>query len=339
LKVQKRHACLGLFPFSVTILLVLVMPKALLSATPPMHVGYSSINGMRIPLWVGEQAKIFSRHGLDVRVVHGGAIAPQAFVAGEIQIFSGAPEPVITAALRGADAVVIAGLGSIDFRLVALPNIQTAQQLKGKRVGVSRFGTFTYFAARRIISHLGLDPEKDVTLIQTGSSNSIERVQMLFSGTIDATLAEDYDIRVARIRLGKEMSVIGSLVQTGRQLAGGDLVTTRSYARQNSDGVRRFLMAVIEAVHVSRAQKDLVDKVVSKHFRENDKRILDAVYKTFVVDTFPHKPYPNVAVIEGVLDNLASVIPAAKDKKAADFIDSTFMEEIDRSGFIDGLSK
>lgn len=147
-----------------------------------VRLGYSSITANRLPLWLGQEAGIFARHGIDAELlfIPSGTTGVQALVAGEVQILSATGATAVAAALRGADVVIIGSLGVIEYKLAALPQIRTVEALKGKRVGISRFGSFTDFASRRVLRHIGINPEKDVVLLQTGIAGATQRLMAMF---------------------------------------------------------------------------------------------------------------------------------------------------------------
>ena len=154
----------------------------------------------------------------------------------------------VAAALRGADVVIIGSLGVIEYKLAALPQIRNTEALKGKRVGISRFGSFTDFASRRVLRHIGLNPEKDVVLLQTGIAGATQRLMAMFNGTMDATLTQVDTILLAQIKLGKEVSVLGGLLETGYRATGGDIMTSRRFLKEKPDVARRFMMAIVEGI-------------------------------------------------------------------------------------------
>ncbi len=225
----------------------------------------------------------------------------------------------------------------IEYKLVAVPQIVEA--LKGKRVGISRFGSFTDFASRRVLRHIGLNPEKDVVLLQTGIAGATQRLMAMFNGTMDATLTQVDTILLAQIKLGKEVSVLGGLLETGYRATGADIMTSRRFVKEKPDVTRRFMIAIVEGIHMSRTQKDRALRMISKQLKENDPRILEAQYRTFVIDTFPTKPYPDEVTVRFSLEELDREFPGAKDKNASQFIDAGVLKAIDQSGFIDKLYK
>jgi hypothetical protein len=114
-------------------------------------------------------------------------------------------------------------------------------------------------------------------------------------------------------------------------------MTSRRYLKEKSDVAKRFLIAVVEAIHMARNQKDSVLRILSKHLKENDPRILEAQYRSFVVDMFPAKPYPDEGAVRLSLEELDREFPGAKDKNVSQFVDTSVMKAIDQSGLIDKL--
>jgi ABC-type nitrate/sulfonate/bicarbonate transport system substrate-binding protein len=308
-------------------------------AADRVRVGYSSITANRLPLWLGDEAGIFARHGLDAELllIPSGTTAVQALIAGEVQLLSATGTTAVAATLRGADLAIIGSLGVIEYKLVAPAHIRTVNDLRGKRVGITRFGSFTDFASRRILRHIGLNPEKDVVLLQTGIAGATQRLMAMFSGAMDSTLTQIDTIFLAQIKLSKEVQVLGGLKETGYRATGGDIMASRRYLKDKPEITRRFLMAISEGIHVARVQKDVALKTLSRHLKENDPRILEAQYRSFVIDAFPTKPYPDEVTVRFSLEELDREFPGAKDRPVGQFVDPTFMKAIDQSGFVDKL--
>src|SRR3990170_1691238 len=269
-----------------------------------VRVGYSSITANRLPIWLGEELGIFARHGLAVELllIPSGTTGVQALVAGEVQLLSATGATAVAATLRGADLAIIGSLGVIEYKLVAMPNIRTAEELKGKRVGITRFGSFTDFGSRRVLRHLGLNPDKDVVLFQTGIAGATQRLMAMFSGTMDATLTQVDTIFLAQIKLGKEIRILGGLLDTGYRATGADIMASRRFLKDKPDITRRFLMAIAEGIHLARTKKDLALRTLGRRLKENDPRILEAQYKTFVLDAFPTNDYPDEVTVHYALE-------------------------------------
>src|ERR671918_2189055 len=153
---------------------VLVSSGSFAIAQPvKLNAGYSAISGDQLPAWVAEEAGIFQKNGLDVQLIYftGGTTAVMALVSADTPISQVAGSAVVNSVLAGSDAVMVAaGITSLNYYLMARPNIKTAEQLKGGSVAISRFGSSSDFIARYALSKIGLTPGKDVTLVQIGST-------------------------------------------------------------------------------------------------------------------------------------------------------------------------
>lgn len=258
-------------------------------------------------------------------------------MAGEVNLLSATGTAAVAATLRGADLAIVGSLGVIEYKLVAAPNIRTADELKGKRVGITRFGSFTDFGSRRVLRHIGLNPDKDVVLLQTGIAGATQRLMALFSRTMDATLTQVDTIFLAQIKLGKEVRILGSLLETGYRATGADIIASRRFLKDKPEITRRFMMAIAEGIHVARTKKEIALRILGRRLKENDPRILEAQYKTFVLDAFPTKPYPDEVTVRFSLEELEREFPGAKEKSISQFIDASFMKSIDQNGYIDKL--
>src|SRR6266852_8052744 len=157
-------------------------------ARMPVRIGYGSITGNNLGLWVAHDAGLFTEQGLDVvdfPLIEGGTLVIQSLIAGDVQFVLAGSSGIIAAVLRGAELQMIAGASNkFDFALIAVPSIRTGDDLRGKRVGVSRFGSSSDFAARTALDHLGLHANRDVTMLQVGGTSA--RLVALQSGAIDA---------------------------------------------------------------------------------------------------------------------------------------------------------
>ena len=178
----------------------------------PFTISYASVSGTRGPLWIAQDLGLFAKYGLDVNLVYiaSGVISVNALLSGSVDIIAASGSSVVSAAARGAPHVIIASLGHIAYKLVALPSITTVQGLKGKIIGSSRIGAGTDYALKRLLPKLGLTPGKDVQLIPTGISESDRRLLMMLQGKIDATLATEDNLLQLGAR-GAKLSVLADL--------------------------------------------------------------------------------------------------------------------------------
>jgi len=234
--------------------------------------------------------------------------------------------------LQGVDATMIAGfLNHLVSRLVVRPEIKSVADLKGKRLGVSRFGTASDFGTRLMVSKLGLNPDSDVTILQIGDTPT--RVAALSAKSVDGAIFDPPDHKRAieaggRIMMNLEETVIPY------QHAG--LMTTRKYIAARPDIVRRVVKAIVEGAAVVRKDPETSKRALSLRMRVKDPKDLEETYQQLRSFT-QAKPYPSLEGFKAILNDLSKRMPAAKSADPKDFADLRFVEELDKSGYIDSL--
>jgi NitT/TauT family transport system substrate-binding protein len=256
----------------------------------------------------------------------------RALIAGNIAYGEMTGSLMAAPRLQGADVVMVAGfLNQLIYRMIVRPEIKSAGDLKGKRVGVSRFGAGADRATRLLLARLGLNPEKDVVLVQVGGAPT--RVAALSAGTIDATIVEPPDHKKAE---EAGMRVMANMEEMKIPFQHTGLVTTRAQLTKAPDVSRRVVKSFVEGIHLASLNTEVVRRAFRRHLRLQQEKDLDDAYQ--VLRSFlPRKPYPTLEGFKAVLAELAEQVPTAKTADPKDFIDARFLEELDRSGYIDGL--
>ena len=300
-----------------------------------LHVGYSAISGDQLPGWVAKEAGIFEKNGLDVQLIFftGGTTAVMALVSADTPISQVAGAAVVNSALAGSDAVlIVGGVTSLNYYLMAQSQIKTPEQLKGGSVAISRFGSASDFIARFALSKIGLTPGKDVTLVQIGSTSA--RMDAALTGRVQATVINPPASFIAEKR---GMTILADLPKLGLVYQHTSAATTKKYTRQNPDIVRRYVKSQVEAVHRIYTDKETSIKVLSKYFgRGVEREILEKTWSNLLNDSvLPRKQYPSLDGIKTILETEAK----GKPGKPEDFADISFIRELDKSGYIDSLYK
>ncbi|HEV8342190.1 MAG TPA: ABC transporter substrate-binding protein [Candidatus Binatia bacterium] len=298
-------------------------------------VGNNAISGNGLPAWMAKEAGIFRKNGLDVQLVYfrGGTITAMALIAREIPIGQVSGPPIVSAGLKGADAVMIAGGNVVsEYWLMSRPEIKTAEQLKGGSVAIATFGGQADFISRIALQKLGLTPGKDVAIVQVGTVP--ERLSAVQSGRVQAAMLNTPDNVMA------QKKGLNSLVNVRLPYQGVGVATTRTLIRENPDVVRKYVKSQIEAVHRIKTDREAGIKVLAKYLASQDKEILERTYDDISSDEkLSPKQYPTLEGIRNILEPLAGTDPKAKTAKAEDFADMRFIKELDESGFIDDLYK
>ena len=297
-------------------------------------LAFGSSGGNLTPFWVGREAGLYRQYGLDVDVVffRGSTIAINALATKDAQFAGLGASSSVLARMGGVDTVLIAtATPGLLFYLVAKKDIKTANDLRGKKIAVSRPGTDSDLAARVAVQKLGLG-EKEVNYISIGSDT--ERVIAVSRGIVDATVVAVAGY-VAAQRLG--FNTLVDLAQANIPYEAASLITTQTLIRNNPEMVRRLTKGFVAAIHYSRTHRKNTLKILAKYMRTNDKDILNASYDYFVRRAIPRVPYVSERGLQAVVDFVRQRNPQLPNVKAAEFMDNRFIKELDDSGFIKSL--
>jgi ABC-type nitrate/sulfonate/bicarbonate transport system substrate-binding protein len=285
---------------------------------------------------VAQEAKLFEKYDIDSHLIliASGSMMVQAMLGGDLPIAGAAGSAAVDAAMGGADIVMFGSMVKVPaFYIMALPEIKSIEDLRGKAVGVTRFGSSTDFTMRYVLQKQKLEPGKDVTLIQTG--DLFAAAAMLRTHTIVAApfssptnlKAEEAGARVL-MNMGK----------AGVYFPHDAFMARRSFLSANADLVRRFLKAYGEAVHMLFTDKEASKRAIAKYTRATDAKTLDTVYQ-YAVDYVDKIPYNTREGIQEVLNQAAARNSKAKDAKPEAFYDDRFVKELDSQGFYKQLWK
>lgn len=337
LKAARRQWVLSL---AAAINTVLILQAPALSADRPLekiNVGFSSISGNMAPLWVTQEKGFFRKHGLDVQAVliESGTTTAQSLVAGDLTFAQLAGPAVIRSNLRGADAVIIAGVvNTLTFQLYTDKSISRPDQFRGKSVGVTRYGSATDFAMRYALDKYGLDVNKEVAVLQLGNVPAL--LAALEAGKIQgAMLSAPTSLRAKK--LGFPM--LADLQMLGLEYQHTSIATTRSLLKSKPELARNFMRAYVEGIHYAKTHREETLAVLTKYLRTDDKEVLDDTYESIIQALVPEKPYPTRKGVQIILRELGAKDAAARAAKPEQFYDSSIVKELDKSGYIDRLYK
>jgi NitT/TauT family transport system substrate-binding protein len=297
-------------------------------------VGYGSTDGGVAVLGFAKETKLFEKYGLDVLLVGmgTGSVSLRALIAKDLQISSLSGSGLVQAALQGADTVLIAALiNGFVFKVFAAPEITTPAQLKGKKLGVSRYGATSDFAVRLALKKWGLNPDRDVSILQIGTSQ--DTVRAMQTKMLDAGVTSGTSSLVARKAGFREL---GDLADLGLHYPTSAIGTTKSYMQKNEGVVKEFMLAYIEAVHDFKRNKETALTVLRKYSRNDDREVLEDAYNT-VASKYQALPIPTIEGIRTILTELSMTVPAAKNADPEQFVSYKIAREIEASGFIKRL--
>jgi NitT/TauT family transport system substrate-binding protein len=324
----------AIFLIQVFLLLSNLSDAAAAQETKKVRLGYPSLGFRQGHIWVAKDEGLFKKYGLDVEPIflRGGQLAIQALAGGDPPLMS--IGQVVQAGLSGFDLTLIAGVEIYyDSTIFARPGITRLEQLKGKRLGISGYGAATHFAALIVAKHLNLDPDKDMALVPGGPD--AERVAAMSAGKIDAAIFNSATVPIAK-RMG--FIELVSLPDLKVEVQGNGLATTRSYIKGNRETVKSALKGYVEGIHFIFSNKQASEKIFARYMRTNDAEVLENSYQAYVRST-PKKPYPTLKGLQFLLDQLVTTMPQAKAAKPEQFVDLSFLQELEKEGFFNEMAK
>ncbi|MGH7197948.1 MAG: ABC transporter substrate-binding protein [Candidatus Omnitrophota bacterium] len=315
--------------------LVILSTGSLVWGADRIMIGYSSISGSYLGLWVAHDAGLFAREGLDDQMIliPSGSQLAQVVVAGEVDIAALNGSSAMAAALQGADIKIVGNTtNKLIFSIYVRPEIKSVEGLKGKKVGVTRFGSATDISARFALRKHNLDPQKDVTILQMGAMSSI--MGGLQGGSIDAGLVSPPTL-FAVDKLGFKELV--NITDMDLAFPNPSLIVQGGIMRRKPDLVDRFMRAYARGIHRARTDRELTFKSIAKYTKVEDPALLQKAYDLYVGKVLEKAPYINMTGMQNALDDLAKTSPAAKSAKPEQFIDYRFLDGLDESGLLKEL--
>lgn len=305
------------------------------SAQIRLKAGYSSIAMGQSLIWVTKEAGIFKENGLDVQLIFIGSstIATQALIAGDVPIVIMSGATAINSSLAGSDLVMVGSTKKDPAQayLVTSKEITETSQLRGKKLGVSRLGASSDFLLRLILKKIGLSPDKDVTIIQVGSSPV--RMAALANRAIDGTALTFEEMMVAK-KMG--FNILLDISKLGIEALNSDVVTSRRFIRDSRETVQRFVKGMVKGVHSYANNKKFSMDVIASYTKSRDMEKIEYGYD-YNAEIFLRKPYPAIKGIQLALEEIGERNPLARTARPEQFVDLSFVRELDQSGYIDSL--
>ncbi len=295
--------------------------------TVRIAIGAASI--AHVPGWMALEGGYFARQGLNPELIfiRGGPQTVAALVGGDVAFAQVYSQPLIAAKLGGADTVLVAGLINQPlFSIMTLPAIEKPQDLRGKKIGITTFGSATDLALRLALKHWGLKAEGDVSILQIRGVPEI--LSAMQSGVIQAGIVSPPTNMMA-VKAGfRELAYLPKL---GISFQHTTLSTSRRQLATNREMALKVLRSYGQAIRRIKTDKAFTLKVLSKYFRTNDQEVLDYTYNTGL-PLFQEIPYPTLQGIQSMLDFLGEKDPKARQAKPGEFVDTSLLEEIEKAG-------
>jgi NitT/TauT family transport system substrate-binding protein len=294
-------------------------------------VSYSSVSGTFLPVWLAVDEGLFAKHGLDVDITYiaSGTTSMQSLVAGDIQfVVSSGAEPA-AAYLAGAPARIVLGwFHALSALFLVDPSITSPEQLRGKPIGITRFGGQPHVAARLALKKWGLDPDSDVQYLQLGGTPEILGA-MQTGAVVGGAFAPPTNVRAQRLGF----RVLGDLGEMGIPYQAGALASMQPYLEANPEAVRRFVQGMLDAIKVSLTDDAATYAALAKYTRTEDPDLLNTTieyYRSIV----RRDPYPTLEGLQTVLDDLADSEPRARTVRPEQIVDTSALEQLEREGYL-----
>jgi ABC-type nitrate/sulfonate/bicarbonate transport system substrate-binding protein len=324
-----------LFSIGLGLVLLLASSAALKSvegaSLTPIKVGYPSPSASFFPLFATKEAGLFEKYGLEAEMIYvQGVQLVQVHVSGQLNFASISSVVYLQASVEGADLVQIAS--SIDNQLMKLmvdPSISKPADLKGKTLAVTRFGSLTDLLVRPALKNWGLEPQKDVKLIQIGRMSDIASAIAL--KRVDAGVIS-FPTSVQAEKMG--IKTLLDFSESSDELPATTIVISRRYGKAHRDVVLRFLKAYIEGTHRLFTDRELGIRALRKYGGISDQEMLATTYDLFTSRYIKKIPKASLQGIKNSLALIAESNPKARGHKPEEFMDVSYMDELEKTGFI-----
>ncbi|MBI2358204.1 MAG: ABC transporter substrate-binding protein [Deltaproteobacteria bacterium] len=301
-----------------------------------VRIAWAGASPANSPIWVVQEKGFLKKQGLDAEVISitNSPTALQALLAGELDIIVTSVTTLVSSRLAGADIVMILGMvPTFVDHIITLSSITGVEQLKGKTGGVNRLGSTSDLGLRLALRRLGVDPDKDTKIISAGGNP--ERFAALSKGVVQFTIMPEPFVREAE-KLGfKDFLDIGSLKIP---FWWNGVLTREAVIKAKRPVVAKFARAMTEALHFLKTEKEPSKAIFSKNLRMTDPEGLERAYRAYS-GVFPQAPYPTPDGVKTLLDDMAPRNPKAAAADPKTFVDMSFVQELEATGFIKQLYK
>jgi len=316
---------------AVLVGLILVVVNQWAHAQEKIRVGQGSISLQSGLMHIGKDRGLFAKYGLTAETIYipGGSTNVQVLMSGDLDLSQLSGAPGVAANLQGADIIYFAGLlDKLNYQVITRPEIKSVEQLKGKKFGVSRFGSSADFGMRAMLKRLGVDPIKEATILQIGDEPS--RIAAIKSGNIDGTVANaPFGIEAERLKL----NVIADSVKMDIPFFNTGLLGSKRFLDRQEARVMNFLRAYLESIKVLKTERDYSIKALAQFTRVQNLKAVAEGYDYFVKQLEP-VPYPSVAAMQAVIDQIAETNPKARGVDAKNYVNDRYLKRLEEEGFV-----
>ncbi|HEX9455408.1 MAG TPA: ABC transporter substrate-binding protein [Candidatus Binatia bacterium] len=317
------------------LMLIALLPGSTL-ARDQLATGYTATSGIFAGLWVAQEAKLFEKYDIDSNpvLIPTASRMVQSMLGGDVAFSGAGGNAAVEATLAGGDFIMVGSLAKVPaFYIMANPEIKTIEDLRGKSVGVTRFGSSTDFTIRYVLKKHGLEPGKDVTIIQMGDLIAAA-LAMKNRTIVAAPFSSPANVKAQEIGA----KVLLNMGSAGIYFPHDAWMARKSFINTHEDLVRRFLKAYSEGVKRLHSDPEIARRAIVRYVRASDPKVVNAVYQ-YAIDYVDKVPYNTREGIQEVLNQIGERNPKAKEAKAETFYDDRFVKELDNQGFYKQLWK
>jgi ABC-type nitrate/sulfonate/bicarbonate transport system substrate-binding protein len=296
-----------------------------------IRVGQGSVSLQSGLMHIAKERGLFAKHGLVSEIVYipGGTTNIQVLVSGSLDMSQLSGAPGVAANLEGADIVYILGLlDKLNYQLVTRPEIKNVEQLKGKKLGVSRFGSSADFGLRAVLKRLGIDPVKEVSILQIGDEPA--RVAAIKSGNIEGTVVNaPFGSEAEKLKL----NVIADSVKMNIPFFNTGLLGSKRYLEKQDAKVMNFLRAYLEAIKILKTEREYSVKALAQFTRVPNLKAIQEGYDYFNNQLQP-VPYPSLEAMQAVVTQIAETNPKARSVDARNYVSDRYLKRLEEEGFV-----
>lgn len=327
----------------VLIFLILNFPLSILHSSPAqsaalerLRVGYPSPSANFYPLFATKEANLFEKYGFEPEMIYVQGVQLIAVqVAGQLDFSSVSGLVFLQASVEGSDLILLASSNdSQPMKLMVHSGITGPKDLRGKTVAVTRFGSLTDLLLRPVLKNWGLEPQKDVNLLQIGRLPDM--VLAIAQKKVDGGVIS-FPNSLQAEKMG--VKTLLDFAESGLDIPSTTVVASRKYATSHREVVLRFLKAYIEGTRRLLTDKELGIRALRKYGGVNDRELLTTTYDLFTTRYTKKVPTINPKTVETALNLLAEGNPKARGRKAEEFMDTSFIDELESTGFIKAVWK
>lgn len=322
--------CLQLF----LVIFLFSAVRAAGAAEERVRIAYGAVSVQSGLVWIAKQKNLFAKYNLSPEIVYipGGTTNIQALVSGNLDLSQLTGAPGVAANLEGADIVYIACfMDKLNYQLVTRPEIKSVAEVKGKKLGISRFGSAADFGLRVMLKRLGLDPTKDVAILQVGDEPA--RTAAVQAGNIDGTVMNSpFGAQAEKLRL----NIVADSVKMGIPFFGTGMLGSRRVLERDEGKVLNVMRAYLEAIKVLKTERAASIQMLSQFTRVSDMKVIEEAYDAFK-DQVQNVPYPPLDAMKAVVSQIADTNPKARQIDSRNYISDRYLRQLENEGFVKRL--